>query len=495
MSAILNRQQQEEINRWGRKGLMQYMMSFGAFMYSSQIAAKQLRCFSRPGDMFREALLEAMTCQVSHQTSKALLVFGGLRSVLVKRMFSSYTSSRIKQCLLKDLMARVVSQLHNFPEPRCVKTLTVSSKVYHCTVLSVAFHPTVPLLATGGDDKTVKLWRLSSDRSSATCVAVLSGHMGPVNSVAFHPTASLLATGSSDNTVKLWRLSSDNSSANCVATLEGCMSCAKMFGQQPSRQPMIVPKRTIQKIPNPLLEQYRVAPSCNADCKKGHRDIVYSVAFHPTAQFLATSSQDNTAKLWRLSSDNSSATCEATLAGHSNSVISVAFHPTARLLATGSSDNTIKLWRLSSDNLSATCVATLAGHMGPVISVAFHPTAPLLATGSKDKTTKLWRLSSDNLSATCVATLAGHSDSVLSVAFDPTGRCVATGSYDNTAKLWQLSSDNSSATCVATLEGPRSSVIYSVAFDPNAPLLATSVLAGSSVLTGRSEENYFELWR
>jgi WD40 repeat protein len=55
-------------------------------------------------------------------------------------------------------------------------------------------------------------------------------------------------------------------------------------------------------------------------------------------------------------------------------------------------DNTAKLWRLSSDNSSATCVATLEGHIGSVFSVAFHATAtPLLATASVDHTAKLWR--------------------------------------------------------------------------------------------------------
>ena len=95
---------------------------------------------------------------------------------------------------------------------------------------------------------------------------------------------------------------------------------------------------------------------------------------------------------------NSSATCVATLKpfkGHSSGVISVAFHPTAPLLATGSGDTIVRLWLLSSDNSSATCVATLAGHRDSVFSVAFHPTAPLLATGSWDKTgfsfLKLWR--------------------------------------------------------------------------------------------------------
>ena len=79
------------------------------------------------------------------------------------------------------------------------------------------------------------------------------------------------------------------------------------------------------------------------------------------------------------------------MAGHIGCVNSVAFHPTAPLLATGSDDKTVRLWLLSSDNSSATCVATLAGHGYFVYSVVFHPTAQLLATGSDDKTVRLWR--------------------------------------------------------------------------------------------------------
>ena len=54
-------------------------------------------------------------------------------------------------------------------------------------------------------------------------------------------------------------------------------------------------------------------------------------------------------------------------------------------------DMTVRLWLLSSDNSSATCVATLAGHSKGVTSVAFHPTAPLVKTSSFDETVRLWR--------------------------------------------------------------------------------------------------------
>jgi WD40 repeat protein len=323
---------------------------------------------------------------------------------------------------------------HDFEAATCVATLAGHSSA----VLSVAFHPTAPLLATGYADQTekgmtstVKLWRFSLDGSTATCVATLAGHSGTVRSVAFHPTAPLLAVGSGsdrflENTAKLWRFSPDGSTATCVATLAG------------------------------------------------HRHCVTSVAFHPTAPLLATGSYDNTAKLWRFSPDGSTATCVATLEGHSHHLSYLSRSTQRRLLlATGSYDNTAKLWRFSPDGSTPTCVATLAEHSYHVTSVAFHPTAPLLATGSLDKTAKLWRFSPDGSTATCVATLAGHSSYLYSVAFHPTAPLLATGSQDSTAKLWRFSPDGSTATCVATLAGHRHHQVTSVAFHPTAPLLAT----------------------
>ena len=88
---------------------------------------------------------------------------------------------------------------------------------------------------------------------------------------------------------------------------------------------------------------------------------------------------------------DSALTCVSTLQGHSDWVPSVAFHPSAPYLATGSLDSTAKLWLLNAGCSAATCVSTLQGHSGGVNSVAFHPSAPYLATGSDDRTAKLWQ--------------------------------------------------------------------------------------------------------
>jgi len=70
-------------------------------------------------------------------------------------------------------------------------------------VYSVAFSPDGSLLASGSDDRTIKLWRVSD----GSLVRTLTGHTGGVTSVVFSPDGSLIASGSLDRTIRLWRVS------------------------------------------------------------------------------------------------------------------------------------------------------------------------------------------------------------------------------------------------------------------------------------------------
>jgi WD40 repeat protein len=219
------------------------------------------------------------------------------------------------------------------------------------------------------------------------------------------------------------------------------------------------------------------------DTNGGHKDTVTSVAFHPTLHFFATSSWDNTAKIWRVNtSDDSKATCMATLnesnGGHNRWIYSVAFHPKEPILASVSDDNTIKLWYLNTpDGSNVTCIVTLDesknGHNNRIFSVKFHPTLSFFVTCSLDNTAKLWLLEASDrwdIKATCVATLP-HNSYVQSGVFHPTLHLLATISDSNTIKLWNFSPNGSNATCVITLVENKN--VLSIAFHPTLPLLAT----------------------
>jgi WD40 repeat protein len=338
----------------------------------------------------------------THSSSLASVVFHPILPILV-------TGSRWNRVKLWRLV--------NTPNSQWVVINLEMETSWGCStdVLSVAFHGTAPLFATGSSDLTVQLWSFSSNGSKATCMTTLdssnNGHSDWVWSVAFHSTLPLLASGSSDGITKLWRLDNPNgSAATCMATLDSS--------------------------------------------NDGHTHIVNSVVFHPTLPLLATGSDDMNVKLWRLDKSDGSmwgATCVTTLdrskGGHSSSVYSIAFHPTLPILATSSYDKTVKLWRLvytpDGSISAATCVATLdssnGGHSSSVSSVAFHPTLPFLVTGSDDKTAKLWRLDNpDGSATTCVATLEGHNDSIRSVTFHQRLPFLVTVSDDNSVKLWKL---------------------------------------------------------
>jgi WD40 repeat protein len=71
------------------------------------------------------------------------------------------------------------------------------------TVYSVAYSPDGMTLASGGGDKTVRLWDVRTGKNTST----LKGHTDTVLSVAFAPNGETLASGSSDKTIKIWRIS------------------------------------------------------------------------------------------------------------------------------------------------------------------------------------------------------------------------------------------------------------------------------------------------
>ncbi|KIL00335.1 hypothetical protein PAXRUDRAFT_130065 [Paxillus rubicundulus Ve08.2h10] len=67
-----------------------------------------------------------------------------------------------------------------------------------------AFHPTLPLIVSAADDRTIKIWRMSETK--AWEVDSCRGHFNNVSNALFHPKHELIVSCGEDKTVRVWDL-------------------------------------------------------------------------------------------------------------------------------------------------------------------------------------------------------------------------------------------------------------------------------------------------
>jgi glucose repression regulatory protein TUP1 len=246
-------------------------------------------------------------------------------------------------------------------------------------IRSVCFSPDGRYLATGAEDKMIRVW----DIQNRTIRNQFSGHEQDIYSLDFAKDGRTIASGSGDRTVRLWDI----------------------------EQGMNTLTLTIE-------------------------DGVTTVAISPDTQYVAAGSLDKSVRVWSIADAALVERLEGA-DGHKDSVYSVAFSPTGKELVSGSLDRTIKMWELSTSrgaggSRGGKCVRTFEGHRDFVLSVALTPDSHWVLSGSKDRGVQFW----DPRTGTTQLMLQGHKNSVISVAPSPTGGYFATGSGDMKARIW-----------------------------------------------------------
>ena len=293
-------------------------------------------------------------------------------------------------------------QTHNW---QCIHTLTGHKNL----ISSVAFSPNGEVIASGSDDKTIKLWQVQDGQEIVT----LAGHANSVHTVVFSPDGKILASSSHDKTIKLWRMKD----AQEIRTLSGHIN--SVYGLAFSPDGETVASSSWDK----TIKLWRVKDGQEIRTFSGHINLVYCVAFSPDGETLASSSWDRTIKIWRVKDGK----LIRTLTGHTDCVRCVAFSPNGEFLASGSHDNTIKIWWVKDWQE----VLTIAGHSWYVDSIAFSPDGEVIASSS-NQTIKIWRVKDGQE----LCNILGHTNSVYSVNFSPEGEFLASGSSDKTIKIW-----------------------------------------------------------
>ncbi|HBE18902.1 MAG TPA: hypothetical protein DEG17_20525 [Cyanobacteria bacterium UBA11149] len=368
-------------------------------------------------------------------------------------------------------------------------------------VNSVSFSPNGKYIATASEDGTARLWNQEGNLE-----VELIGHQGKVRSISFSPNGEYIATASEDSTAILWDLS-----GNSITQFIGHQAWVGSVSFSPNGQYIATASEDgtaiLWDLSGLAIPKTARFANCFAAAQAiakfvGHHGRVLSVSFSPNSEYIATASEDGTAKLWNLSGN-----LIAEFIGHRGWVLSVSFSPNGEYIATAAADSTARLWDLSGKqvaqflghqgwvwhvtfsadgeylataaadskarlwNLSGKQLAELKGHQGAVVSVSFSPDGKRLATASADGTARLWDLFKKQ-----EMVFKGHTNWVLNVSFSPHGKYIATSSYDGTARLWDLAGNS-----IAELKGHQGWVA-SVNFSPDGNYLATSSEDGTAKL-------------
>ncbi|CAG8517216.1 7638_t:CDS:2, partial [Ambispora gerdemannii] len=250
-------------------------------------------------------------------------------------------------------------------------------------IRSVCFSPDGKYLATGAEDKQIRIWDIATQKIRN----MFQGHEQDIYSLDFSRDGRYIVSGSGDKTARVWDM----------------LSGEELF------------KLTIEEA--------------------SQKDAgVTSVAISPDGQYVAAGSLDKIVRVW----DARSGYQLERLEGHKDSVYSVAFSPDGKTLVSGSLDKTLRLWdmshpgRNSGSSNSKSHKMTFTGHKDFVLSVAVSPDGRWVVSGSKDRGVQFW----DPNTAQTQFMLQGHKNSVISVALSPVGKLFATGSGDCRARVW-----------------------------------------------------------
>jgi WD40 repeat protein len=332
-------------------------------------------------------------------------------------------------------------------------------------VQALVFSPDHKMLASGGDDQSVRLWDITSGKQ----LHKLTGHDKGIRLLAFSPDGRLLVSASFDNTVRVWEIATGKNLARIQAALVsgrplafapdgktlavGNVSQIQLHETETGKlvRQWALPRRMVMALafapdgktlasgcdegPIRLWD-----PTTGQEIKRqtGHLGTVREAALAPDGTAVTTVSIDGSARGWDLANGKERWVIDGLPPHHA-----AALSPDGRLLAALKPDNTIHLYDNATGKELKSVPAVPPGQQGLRASqLFFGPDSKTLAVPASDGSIRLLEVESGGTmkERTSFKLSAGSRLGVYSVALSPDGRRLAASEGDGMLRLYDTSS-------------------------------------------------------
>jgi WD40 repeat protein len=310
----------------------------------------------------------------------------------------------------------------------------IALKGHEAGVHAVAFVGEGKLLASGSEDKTVRLWTAADGKA----VGTLKGHTGGVQSLAATGDGKTLASADDGGVVKMW----DVETRAERHTLKGQKGDAPGLSFSTDGKVLAVGGGGFDKDADKAWGEIRLWDVGTGKERAkfewpGNR--VTNVAFSPDGALVAACSSNGSVTLWEVAT----AKRKSDLGKNPNGATGLAFSPDGKTLACGNffGDMTITLWEVESGkqtrviekktNLSAFSLKFLPD--GKTLAVGGFDVKGVRDPAARGAYVALW-----DIDGSKERVLTGHLRGVTSVSVNRDGTRLAAGGLDTTAHIWEL---------------------------------------------------------
>lgn len=200
-------------------------------------------------------------------------------------------------------------------------------------IWSLAFAGEQGRFLTATHDWKVALWDAARETAP---LHIFDGHENAVQAVAYAANGQLFASGGADKTVKLWNLAT----LDLVRTYRGADDFITSIAL--SADGKLVAAASLDG----SIRLWSTSSSSLRRRLDGHQGSINQIAFSPDSKRLVSAGHDGTVRLWDIERRRSI----RAFAGHRGEVKAAVFTPDGQRIATAGADGTIRLWSAATDD-------------------------------------------------------------------------------------------------------------------------------------------------